>query len=992
MSFNSKIIGAGVLFFLGQGLAMGQKTKSDSTKVTKIEDVVLTVAYGKQKKEAIVGAISSVDSKVLKTQQATNVATALQGSTAGVNIYTTSGQPGASPQIYIRGVGSISASSYPLIILDGVPYNGNLNNISQDQIESMNVLKDAASSAVYGSRAANGVIVITTKNGKLNGKPTFNFTSLVGVSSRAVRLHKLLGAEDYVKYTWQALRNKKLYTVNNLLNIDANGNLVAGDLAEANTFASNELIKYLGYNPYNVDRPIDENGNLVNGAKLLWDTDWEKELFNKAAFKQEYRFDMSGGSSNTRYFFAADYLKMDGVVKTSDFERTGLRMNIDSKLNNWLNAGMRSSFSATTANVPPQSGTNGVTEWIYLMPNIYPAYQMKNGEIAKDDFGNPMFDYGDGLGVNGNNINGKRPTSARATFNILGDLHYNNYIRKEYNVIGNGYLEAVFNPYLSFKSQLGYEFSVYDYFSYGNNLYGYTGTKDIKGEISQTRNLNKTINFTNSLNYNRRFGEHNLTGQGIFEVYQYTYEPFNATGRGFSTGVTALDAATKKTELGGNLWRERLVSYLGRLSYNYSNKYFLEGSFRTDGSSRFAEGIRWGKFFSTGASWVVTRENFFKPNKYINNLKLRASYGELGNSNTSDYFPYMMIYNSGYPQLDAVGILQGNSVDRNLSWEKTASVNAGADFTLFNRRINGSIEYFEKRSIDLIYSVPLPESTGTSSITTNMGSIKNYGWELTLNSTNIKTDDFLWTTNFNISTVKNRILQLSQEKVLGSTKLWEVGRSMYDFFLPEWAGVNPKTGQGQWYINEYNTDGSRKITSDYNIANLEQNRSYVGTSMPKFTGGLTNYFKYKNFDLNLLLNFSFGSKVYDSTYNGLMSNLVDQSQQSADVKKAWQNPGDITDVPMNIATISYTLNSSTSTRFLFNNDYIRLKSITLGYNISPETLETIGAKSLRLFFQADNIFTWQSHKGIDPEQGISGITGNYSPLMKTLSVGFTLGF
>ncbi|WP_245957191.1 SusC/RagA family TonB-linked outer membrane protein [Bergeyella cardium] len=975
-----KVLSAGVWFFLGQTMIMAQTKKTDSTKVTSIDEVVV-VAYGKQKKEAIVGAVSSVDSKTLKTQQATNIGTALQGSTAGVNIYNTSGQPGSSPSIYIRGVGSMSASTYPLIILDGVPFNGNLSSIPQDQIESMTVLKDAASSALYGSRAANGVIVITTKNGRLNAKPSFNLTSLVGVSSPGVKLHKLLGAEDFMKYTWQALRNSQLYTY------DAQGNLTIGNSAAAGQYASDNLITTLGYNPYNVARPIDENGNVVNGAGLRWDTNWEDAVLNKAAFKQEHRFDVSGGSANTRYFFATDYLKMDGMVRSSNFERVGVRMNMDSKLKPWLNAGLRTAFNASNENIPTQSGYEGGMAWIYRMPNIYPIYKMDaNGQPLRDAQGHPILDYGNGTG-----INSKRPSTVGNNDNILGDLKYDKTLIRRYNTLVNGYMEATLAPYLTFKSQLGYEFYIYDSYSYSNNRYGYVAATS-KGSITQVRNINQTINFTNSLNYNQSFGEHNLNGQGIFEVYQYTYEPFSATATGFLTGVDVLDGASVKKSITGNFYRERLVSYLGRLSYNYGGKYFLEGSFRTDGSTRFSKNTRWGLFYSGGFSWVISKENFLKDSKNINNLKLRASYGELGNNKTDSYFPYITLYNAGYNQGENPGVVLGGVSDRDLRWEKTATVNAGLDFAILKKRINGSVEYFERSSVDLIYAKPLPGSTGNKSIVTNIASLKNYGWEANLNTVNVESDNFTWNSNFNISFVKNKITKFPQKELLTGTKRWEEGRSLYDFFLPEWAGVNPDTGLAQWYINDAN--GNRVTTTDYNEANKKENRIYKGSSLPDFTGGFTNYFKYKNLDLNILFNFSFGSYIYDYTYAGLMSGLAAVRQQSEDIKNAWTPDNRYTDVPALLyGTQDANKNAASySTRFLFKNNYIRLKSLTLGYNLPKEMLEGIGAKSLRFFVQADNLWTWQSHKGIDPEQGVSGTTDDRTPSFKTISAGFTLGF
>lgn len=987
MNVKLKVLSAGALFFLGGTLVSAQKSKKDTLNTTDIKEVVV-VAYGKQRKEAIVGSVTSVDEKVLKTQQAPSVLSSLQGSAAGVNVIGAGGQPGESPTILIRGVGSINASMEPLIVLDGVPFNGNINSISQDQVESMTVLKDAASTSLYGSRAANGVILITTKSGKRNRKPSFEVTSLVGVSTPAVRLHKRLGAADYMRYSWEALKNSYKYQIDPTTKVL--GLNPAYTDATAGQKASNELITSLGYNPYNVVNPIDANGNLVDGASLLWDTDWENAILNKSAFKQEHRFNVSGGDENTTYFFAADYLDVNGSVRSSNFNRTGLRLNIDSKLKPWLKAGLRSAYNASEQIYPTQSGGTfaSAIQWINSVANIYPIHRRDtNGNIMLDNFGNKIYDYG----ANGLALNHQRPLFENE--NALGALSNNQSRVRRYNVLANGYAEASITDNLFLRSQLGYEQYTLDQNDYTHYLVG--AASSVKGRVAQGRHLGKTINFTNSANYNQSFGNHNLAAQGIFEVYQFTYDYLSAQGTGFLPNVFVLNGSTKPESVGGYVNRERMVSYLGRLAYNYGNRYFVEGSFRRDGSSKFSPETRWGNFFSVGASWAITNENFLKNNKYINNLKLRASYGELGNNRGIGYFPYLTMFDTGYNQLAETGVLLSSVADYFLTWEKTASTNVGLDFGFFNNRISGSVDYFEKKSIDLIYDKPLPGSTGNTAIKTNVGSIKNYGWEVNLNTINVRTENFLWRSNINLSFVKNRITELTQKSFQpsGSTKRWEVGRSLYDFFLPVWKGVDVNTGMGKWQTKTVGADGKIVYgeTADYSIANQEANKEYVGSSLPDVTGGFSNYIRIGNFDLNALVNFSFGSQVYDSSYAGLMSGFSRPGyQQSIDVKNAWSENNRNSSTPINIQTQNN--NASSSTRFLFDNDYVRLKSLTLGYNIPKDMISSFGASDLRIFLQADNLWTWQTHKGIDPEQGVAGVTDNRSYALRTISLGLTLGF
>ena len=973
MNVKIKALTAGVLFFVGGATVMAQKKDSAATR--QIDEVVV-VAFGKQRKEAIVGAVSRLDSKAIEKQQATSVLSALQGTVSGVNVISSGGQPGDNPAIYIRGIGSINASTQPLIILDGAQYGGNINSIPQDQIESVSVLKDASSAALYGSRAANGVIIITTKRGKFNSKPKVGITSLVGVSGPAVEFHKTLGAEDFMKGTWQAIKNNQVY-FNSMSD------------AAASQYATSNLVSVLGYNPYNKSNPIDANGNVISGASLLWDTNWRKTIIDESAYKQETRFNVSGGGENNTYFIGADYLKMEGGVKTSEFERIGVRANLDSKVNKWLTVGLNSSYTTSYQNYPTQSGSTyqSPIQWIYSMANVFPLYMRdQNGNLLLDGFGNPQYDYGN------NAASGRLVNAQRAILNnenAPGALYNNKIYYKRSDIIANGYAQINFTDYLNLKSQGVYQMYLYDANSYSNYAVG--SAASVKGRVSQNRDLGKTITFTNSLNFNKNFGEHNVTAQAIFEVMDYKYDALSAQGTGFLPNVYVLNGATTPETVGGYVNQERLVSYLGRASYSYKNRYFVEGSLRTDGSSRFAPENRWGTFYSVGGAWVLSEESFLK-NNVTNYLKLKGSYGELGNNATSSYFPYLSTYSTGWSQLDQAGIILGGVVDYNLTWEKSALTNVGLEFGLFNNRITGNVEYFNKESIDLIYSKPIPGSTGNTSITTNVGSIRNYGWEFDITSLNFTKGNFQWRTSLNMTFTKNKITELTQASFINGTKRWAVGQSLYDFYLVEWAGVDTQTGMGTWWYDK-NTNGviTREKTTDYTLANTESSKRYVGSSLPKFTGGLTNYFRLGAFDLNTLFNFSYGSYIYDSSYASLMSGFSSAGyQQSVDVLGAWQKPGDISNVPINI--LRQNNNNATSTRFLFKNDYIRLKAATLGYNLDKKYVEQIGLSGFRIFVQADNLWTWQSHKGIDPEQGVAGTTDSRSYNLRTISLGFNLNF
>ena len=928
-----------------------------------LEEALVTVAFGRQRKEAIVGAVAVVDEKVIEKQQATNALSAIQGSVAGVNIVTSGGQPGASPSIRIRGIGSINASAEPLIVVDGVPFNGDISMISQDMIQSINVLKDAGSAALYGARAANGVILIETKKGKRSSAPRISFTSQFGVASQAVKMHQRVGAADFMKYTWEAMKN---------------GNAGGAE------YATNNLVTRLGYNPYGtIANPIDTNGNLVNGATLLWDTNWEDLLVNKSATRREYSVNVDGGSEHTTYNIGASYLNQEGSVVTSKFERTTVKANVITKANDWLELGLNSLIGFNSESGPTQSGGSyqSPIQWINAVSNIYPLYKRDaTGQLIYDGTGNLIYDYGnDGSSL----VNGTRPLMSIE--NAVGALYQGYKINnKRTNVNVSGYAKVNFTDYLSLRSSLAYQSFSLDNSQWSSNVLGNAASVD--GRIEKNRDTRVTKNIINSLNFDKRFGDHGLRADAIMEMYDYTYETMNAQGTGFLPGIQVLNGTTKPESVGGAIYRERILGYMGRIGYDYANKYFLEGTFRKEASTRFHEDVRWGSFFSVGGSWIISKENFLMSSNVISNLKLRASYGEVGNNTTSSFFPYLQNYQAGWSQLDQAGILIGTVPDANLTWEKTASTNIGLDFGFFKNRLNGSIEFFNRESIDLIMGRNVAFSgLGQASILTNIGSLRNYGVELNLNSVNISTENFEWTTNFNIGVTRNEILKLNgTDSMVQGTKLWQVGNSLYDWYLQEWAGVDPNDGAAMWYKDDAN--GNKVTTKVYSEAKRYlQDKS----SLPDFEGGFSNYFRFKNVDLNILFNYSVGSYIYDSSYASLMNSGKSAGYQwSTAIENRWQNPGDITDVPkLTMANNDY---NTQSTRFLYKNDYLRLKALNVGYNFSSRAVEQMGLKGLRIYFQGDNLLTFASHKGIDPEQSVAGTTNSRSYQQKIYTVGFNV--
>ncbi|MCC9042780.1 TonB-dependent receptor [Myroides sp. M-43] len=954
---------------IGKQHILNVKLRSESEN---LEDIVI-VAYGAQKQKAVVGAISQVKSDVIEKQVTTSVVSALQGTVAGVNIITSSSQPGESPTIRVRGIGSINASADPLIILDGAPYSGAINAISADQIETINVLKDASSTVLYGSRGANGVILIKTKSGKLNTVPNINIKLSSGVAFDAVNTHKVLDTRGYTEYLWEGRKNNYQY-------------VLSQDDATARKNASDGLVSYFGYNPFGVSQPIDYNGNWTVESPLLWETDWKKELQRNQAFRNEYSFNIGGGGDRTSYFLSANYLNQDGMIKTSNFERTTVRLNIESQIADWLQVGANTAYSSSNQNYPTQSGTNlySPMSWIYAMPSVYPVYKRDlNGYIVYDAEGSAIYDYGN---ASSKDVNSVRPIMSGE--NAAGILFNNSTINRRATTSWNGFAKVDLAEGLYFRTNLSYEKYDYDVKEYNNSVYGQASS--VKGRVRRIKDNSETLNFINTLHYDKAFGEHHIAVDGIFEAYTFKKDFFNASSTGYLPGNTEIGSGTSLENINGYNVEDRLTSYLGRVSYDYLNRYFIEGSFRSDSSTRFDKSVRKGNFYSIGGSWIVSSEHFLVDSDYIDLLKFRASYGELGNNKIEGkYFPYLRLFETGYNQLDNPGVILGDLTDPFLTWEKTASFNVGVDYSLFNNRIEGSVDYYKKRSIDLLFAIPQAPSTGNLEILSNAGTIENYGLEVSLTSHNIRSSDWKWDTSLNFSIDRNKIKSLTQDSFISGLNRWTEGRSLYDFYLREWAGVDPNDGYGMWYKDVLDTNGNitgRETTKDYD----EATRYYNKSALPKLVGGFNTSLLYKNLDFSAFFNFSLGGYIYDNDYASLIGGISKGYQSSPDLIDRWQKPGDITNIPV---ILNSTNNfAASSSRFLYKNDYLRLKALTVGYTLPIESLGKFKLKQARVYLQGENLLTFQSHKGIDPEQAINGITNYRVPLSATISVGLNINF
>jgi len=966
--FNSKIwIPPVAVFFLGIISVHAQEIKPKKDTITEKEiDEVVVIAYGKAKRTSYTGSVATISSDKINNRPVTNITKALEGQVPGVQAVSASGQPGSTASIRIRGVGSISASSDPLYVVDGIPFDGNINSISPNDIESISVLKDATASSLYGSRGANGIIIITTKSGK-KGESRVNFNLSQGFSSRAVKDYKQVSTDQYFQLYWEALRNG--YKSPQISS------------QQAGQMASDNLVNALGINPYGAGfpNPVGADGKLLPGAKPLWNDDW-RDILQRTASRSQVDFDISGGSEKSNYFFSLGYLDDKGIAIESGFQKFATRLKVNTEVKKWLNAGVNLSYTNSIQNAPPSSDsrTDNIINAARVIPSFYPYYERnEDGSYRLDAQGNRIYDFGK-----------YRPTSALQNQNAAATLPLDKNENKEDNFSGKGFLEFTFLPELKFKTSFSVDLVNYNGHYYSNPLIG--EGSETGGSV--TRSNTRTLSYTTSniLTYDKKFGKHHINILGGQEFYKYDYQTISGSRSQFSLPYYyEPDAAALLGSFSGNSDKFSLLSFLGRAEYDFNNTYFLSVSGRADGSSRFYTDNRWGKFWSVGGSWKVSNESFIKDLNFFNQLTLRASYGGQGNdklrrpNGSSLYYAYQELYKF-YNNLGEPGTVLEKIQTNDVKWETNLNLNVGLEFAILNNRIKGNVEYFKRKSQDLLFNMPVAPSLGISDFPFNVGTIQNTGFEFSLFTTPIRNDNFQWNVDVNLSTLHNKITKLPKGAVISGTKRLEVGGSIYDFYLQEWKGVDPSNGKPLWrYIyqdaNGNTVDGT---TSEY----AKATRTLQGSALPKVTGGVTTSVSYKSFDLSGLLTFSIGGKILDTDYTSLMSNgSAGGRAWSAEMLNRWTPENPNTDVPA-LSTTTNNWNSSSS-RFLYSGTYARLKNVSLGYTLPSDYFEKLGLKKFRIYVQAENLLTFYKHKGMDPEQALDGTTYYRYPAMRTITFG-----
>lgn len=929
-------------------------------------DEVLVVAYGTTKKEAFTGSASSVKIDKLSEIQVSNVTKALEGLSSGIQVISGSGQPGTETTVRIRGVGSIYASTDPLYVVDGFPFDGDLNSIPQNDIASLTVLKDASATALYGSRAANGVIVITTKRGKPN-ENQLSFNANIGMNVRGIPEYDRVNVPQYYELMWE-----NLYNVNM-----ENGD----DDATSRSNASEDLINTLGnYNAYNVpdNQVVGTDGKINPNGKLLWNDNWYNEM-HRVGIRQDYTLSVSGGKDKSTYFISGNYLKDEGIVESSNYDRFTLRVNADTKARDWLKVGINSSVSTSVQNYPISSGTNYVNSfmWSRQIAPIYPVYLYDlNGVQQFDANENKLYDYGNSYG---------RSRAYGAMVNPLGVINLDKNLFKKDNVQSKGFIEVSFLKDFKLAVSINADYEGHTNLEYQNSEYG--DAEPYGGISRRTTSRRLTISANELLTYNKTFGAHSFDLLVGHESYSYIYNLLSATKSGFPfPDQYELDAAA--TIEGASSYEDnfRMESYLSRLNYNFNDRYYLSLSARTDGSSRFAPDFRWGKFWSAGASWRVSEEEFMGGIPWLNELKLKASYGSQGNDNLDTFYAYQGLYQLGWNNIDFPGLITYRLPTPELLWEKNVSLNVGVELMVFDKLTIG-FEVYKRKSNDLLFPMPMAPSTGHDSYDANVGAMQNTGFDFDASIVIFNKDKFKWTTDINLSHYKNEITKMpeGQEQILppGSPNKWMVGHSIYDFYMPKFAGVDPETGWSLWYMD--NEDGSTTTTDYYGDAS----KYYTGTSsIPDIQGAMTNSFRYGDFDLSFLITFGLGGKIFDGSYRSLMGSTPGDAMHVDNLKR-WTPSNTDTDVPI----LDMDLNANeTSDRFLTSSDYLGFRNVTAGYNLSREFASRLNIASARLSFTITNLHVFSARKGLDPQQSFSGVTSDsYSPL-RTTSVNLTMNF
>ena len=895
-------------------------------------ETVVVVGYGTQSKKKLTDNIARVTAKDIQQIPVSNVQNALVGKLAGVQITQTNGKVDGGINIRVRGAASISAGTQPLYVLDGIPLvttnessNGAPTNplltLSPNEIESIDVLKDASSAAIYGARGANGVVLITTKRGK-EGKGTFSINLSQGVS-QATNKRKFLNADQYIELFTEA-------SINGL-----------GDAVEAE-----DTFDFLAQGTDWRNREVD--------------TDWQNTAFQDG-FNTDADFSVSGGDANTRYFFSGAYNNTTGIINSNALERITARTNVSHKVSDRFTAGMNLSFSRSE--IDRIQDDNSFTT---------PLQAVAQSPLSPDRFE-------DGTA---------NPNTLYANYLLAIDNSFWKTLMRR--VTGKVYGEFKIIPSLKVNSDFSYDLlSQTEDAWYGKD----SPFMATDGEAFATSVNNETYIYSNYLTFDKTFGEkHDINAVAGVEFNKFNRRFQSVTSIYFpNDSFQTVDGGAEVSAGSGNETDYTFVSQFGRITYSFDDKYIFKASIRRDGSSRFGKNERFGTFPAFSAGWIISEESFLKDNTTLTFLKLKGSWGKLGNAELGN-FASRQLYGSNPYNLKS-GLSFSQAGNDNLTWEKSTQIDFGVEFGLVNR-ISVEADYYKKNTNGLLFSVPLALSSGATSINQNIGEVQSSGVEFTLNTKNIESANLKWNTSFNITTNESEVVSMpnNNKDIIGAFTINRVGENISSFFLAEYAGVDPANGDALYVKNTRNADGSldKSTTNDY----AEASRVVSGNPFPTLMTGMTNTINYKGIDLSFTFQGEWGASIYNSAgkYQSVAADYFDN--QTIDQLDRWQNPGDITNVPQ--ARLYGSNGTGESTRFLDKSDFVRLRNLTIGYSLSGSAIKELGMSSVRLYATGVNLLTFTNYSGYDPEarRDDAGIGEEFysAPPARTIALGVNINF
>jgi TonB-linked SusC/RagA family outer membrane protein len=943
-------------------------------------DEVVVIAYGTAKKGSFTGSAAQIESKNIETRPVTNLTKAIEGTNPGIQVTSASGQPGSGQDIRIRGFGSVSASNDPLYVVDGVPYSGSISSINSNDIESISILKDAASSALYGNRAANGVVLITTKRGSKE-RSSVQFTMTQGISTRSIPEYERISALEYYPLMWEADYYSQIYAATPV------------DPATAAQNSTNNLITRVGYNITNQpnNQVVGTNGLLNSNAQILGDyagdLDWQEPIMRMGS-RGEYGLTFNGGADKSDYYVSLGYLDEKGYVLKSDFQRLTGRINVNTTPKSWLRTGLNLSGTMTNSNVASSGGTSYVNPFFFTrnMGPIYPVYahDPSTGAYLIDDAtGEYIYDLGNLAGLP-TRVSGGSPGR-----HVIAETLWNDDLFKR-NVLGaRTYLDILFLKDFKFTVNLSADVNAYNYSGFENRTVG-DGAPAGRGERVNSLTNGYTIN--QLLNYSKTFDIHSVEVLLGHENYDYTYAYFRGFRQGqIVDGNTELVNFTTTNSLTSYTDKYRTEGYFTRLNYNFNEKYFFSASYRRDASSKFYKENRWGNFWSVSGAWRLDAEDFIKSQPWIDMAKLRASYGAVGNDNGIGYYAWQALYDIGANNAFEPGMHQSTLSNESLTWESNNAFDVALEFALL-KRITGSLEFYHRISSNLLFAVPLPASSGLTSIDRNIGEMYNQGIEFRVGVDAVRRSDLIWNIDLNLSTVKNEITKLPQEEIISGTKKLMVGHSIYDFWLRDWYGVDPADGVALYDANikDFATQASNlRIINETDTVSTSHNNAkyhYEGSAIPDLMGGITNTFSYRGINLSVLSTFQIGGKIYDGSYASLMHAGDYGRALHVDILNRWQQPGDITDVPR-LDNSQLTPFGAQSDRFLVDASFFSIKAVTLSYTLPVSLTQRAGMKGARVWVSGENLLLINARKGLDPQRSFAGTTDNVYTPSRVLTVG-----